>query len=106
MEKKHLVIHCLLVNSLFISSLKDISPKKAGEYIRNHWSIENQLDWHLDVTFGEDDSRIKKENAIVNLHLIRKWALTLLKKNNEKISIKRKRKKAARCNKFLKNILV
>lgn len=93
-------------NSLFISSLKDVSPEKLGEYIRNHWSIENQLHWHLDVTFGEDDSRIKKENAIINLHLIRKWALNLLKKNKEKISIKRKRKKAARSNQFLKNIIL
>ena len=93
-------------NSLFISSLKNVSPKKLGGYIRNHWSIENQLHWHLDVTFGEDAARIKKENAIINLHLMRKWALNLLKKNKEKISIKRKRKKAARSNQFLKNIIL
>jgi len=93
-------------NSLFISSLKENSPEKIGKYIRNHWSIENQLHWHLDVTFGEDNSRIRKENAIVNLHLIRKWSLALLKKNDQKISIKRKRKKAARSNHFLKDILL
>ena len=93
-------------NSLFISSLKENSPEKIGKYIRNHWSIENQLHWHLDVTFGEDNSRIRKENAIVNLHLIRKWSLALLKKNDQKISIKRKRKKAARSNHFLKDILI
>lgn len=39
-------------NSLFISSLKNISPEKVCEYIRNNCSIENQLHWYLDVTFG------------------------------------------------------
>jgi len=91
-------------NSLYISSLKNSSAEKIGGYIRNHWSIENQLHWHLDVTFGEDDARIRKENAIINLHLIRKWALFLLKKDPEKISLKRKRKKASRNNTYLKNL--
>lgn len=92
-------------NAMYMSSLKNVSPEKMAKYIRNHWSIENQLHWQLDVTFGEDNSRIRKENAIINLHLIRKWALFLLKKDTEKISLKRKRKKAARNNQYLKKLL-
>jgi predicted transposase YbfD/YdcC len=43
-------------------------PKILGEFVRNHWSIENNLHrqatlWHLDVTFGEDNSKIKKDFA-------------------------------------------
>jgi predicted transposase YbfD/YdcC len=89
----------------YISSLCDKTPKQMGEYIRNHWAIENELHWQLDVTFKEDDSRVRAENAIINLHLIRKWALFLLKKEPSKISLNRKRKKAARSNQFLKSIL-
>ena len=91
---------------LYISSLKNTQPQKMGDYIRNHWAIENELHWQLDVTFREDDSRVKQENAAINLHIIRKWALFLLKKESSKISLKRKRKKAARNNQFLKTILM
>lgn len=91
-------------NRFFISSLENPTPEKMYQYTRKHWSIENQLHWHLDVTFGEDKSAIKRENAIVNLHIIRKWALFLLNKNPDKISLKRKRKKIARDIREIKKI--
>ena len=94
-----------IFNRLFISSIKDLSAQKAYEYTRRHWGIENQLHWQLDVSFKEDQSTIRKENAIVNLHIIRKWALFLLKKDPDKMSIKRKRKKAARNIGYLKTVL-
>jgi hypothetical protein len=37
--------------------------KKLGELVRNHWAIENQYHWHLDVTFGEDASQIRAKIA-------------------------------------------
>ena len=92
-------------NSLFISSLDNPSAELIYTYTRQHWSIENQLHWQLDVTFGEDRSAIRRENAIVNLHIIRKWALFLFKKNPAKMSIKRKRKKLARDIKAVKQLL-
>lgn len=46
---------------------------------RKHWSIENQLHWSLDVIFKEDDSRAKKDNSPLNLNILRKNALPLLK---------------------------
>ncbi len=88
----------------YISSLEQ-PPEQMAQYVRGHWAIENKLHWQLDFTFREDDSRVRKDSGPANLHLIRKWALYLLKKDPRKISIKRKRKKAARNNKYLKKIL-
>jgi predicted transposase YbfD/YdcC len=88
----------------YISSLEPTAEQMA-HYVREHWAIENKLHWQLDFTFGEDDSRVRKNNGPANLHSVRKWALHLLKKDPQKISIKRKRKKAARSGEYLKQIL-
>lgn len=88
----------------YISSL-EIGAEQIAQYVRGHWTIENKLHWQLDFTFKEDDSRVRRNKGPANLHLIRKWALHLLKKDPQKISIKRKRKKAARSNDYLKEIL-
>lgn len=88
----------------YISSLEPTAEQMA-HYIRGHWAIENKLHWQLDFTFGEDDCRVRKNNGPANLHFVRKWALHLLKKDPEKISLKRKRKKAARSPEYLKQIL-
>lgn len=50
-----------------------------GKLIRQHWSIENRCHWVLDVTWKEDESRIRKNNAAQNVALLRKIALDLLK---------------------------
>jgi predicted transposase YbfD/YdcC len=65
----------------FITSL---DPRKAGaerllEAVRGHWSIENQLHWSLDVTFREDDSRVRRKNAAQNLARIRRLAMNLVR---------------------------
>lgn len=49
------------------------------KFIRQHWSIENQCHWILDVTWKEDVSRIRKANRAQNVALLRKLALNLLK---------------------------
>jgi predicted transposase YbfD/YdcC len=91
--------------AFYTSSLVKPSAEKMAQYSRNHWAIENQLHWQLDITFGEDEAKIRSQNAIINLHQVRKWALVILKKLPEKISIKRKRKKAHKDNEYLKKIL-
>jgi predicted transposase YbfD/YdcC len=96
--------------SYYISSIEGENANYYANIIRKHWSIENQLHrqatlWHLDMTFKEDDSPLKGQNALIHLHIIRKWALYLLKKEGSSISINRKRKKAARNHSFLKKIL-
>jgi len=59
----------------------------------------------LDVTFKEDQSQIGKDNGPQNMSIIRKLALHLLAKENTKMSLKRKRKKAERDYEFLFNLL-
>ena len=53
--------------------------------IRAHWGIENKLHWHLDVTFGEDKCRVRTKNGAVNLSAMRKYALEMLKKQDDKL---------------------
>lgn len=62
----------------YISSL----PAEASEIalaIRSHWSIENSLHWVLDVSFNEDQCRIRKGNAPENIAIVRHIALNMLK---------------------------
>jgi predicted transposase YbfD/YdcC len=61
----------------FITSLKKV--EEFAYAVRKHWSIENQLHWQLDVTFGEDGSRARKDNSPLCLNILRKTALALLK---------------------------
>lgn len=50
------------------------TPKQVNHYVRQHWSIEGTLHWHLDVSFNEDNSKTKKGNAPENLNILRKIA--------------------------------
>lgn len=61
----------------YISSLI-INAQQMLSYIRTHWSIENNLHWTLDVSFGDDKSRVRKGNAPQNMLIIKKAALNLL----------------------------
>lgn len=84
-----------------------LSAKRFAEAVRSHWSIENQLHWQLDVTFREDDCRIRKGHADANFSLLRKTALSLLKNNKStKVGIKNKRIAAALDEDYLLEVLV
>lgn len=89
----------------YISSLMGCSPSRMGGYIRRHWSIENELHWHLDMTFAEDACQVRKDHAPRNLTTIRKLALGVLRREPTKMSLNRKRKKAARDDDYLKTLL-
>lgn len=78
----------------FIGSRR-MGARKYAEVLRNHWRIENNLHWQLDVSFREDASRIQDRNAAAHFATLRKLALCLLKRHPEKQSIARKRKQAA-----------
>lgn len=77
-----------------------------AKVVRNHWSIENSLHWVLDMVFREDESRIRKDHGGENFSWLRKTALTLLKNNPDRGSIKGKRKRAGWDNQFLEQILM
>jgi len=88
----------------FIGSRKT-SARRYGEAFRGHWRIENSLHWRLDVIFGEDDNRIQQRNGQANFALLRKLALSLLKRHPGKESIRRKRLAASYDTTFLEEIL-
>lgn len=77
----------------YIASLTDI--QLCADTIRAHWSIENQLHWHLDSTFSEDDNTTMDKNAFNNLSILNKMVLSLLKliQPAHKIGLKGIRKK-------------
>jgi predicted transposase YbfD/YdcC len=63
----------------YISSLPADAKRLAG-LVRSHWDIENRRHWVLNVTFGEDDSRVRIGNAPQNFALLRRMALNLLRR--------------------------
>ena len=73
--------------------------------VRNHWGIENECHWVLDVAFGEDHHRLREGHAPENLSLVRKLALAMLKKATAKVGIKNRRLKAGWDNEFLEHVL-
>lgn len=78
--------------------ISDDSFEKAAYYnmlARGHWGIENQLHWHLDVTFHEDASRARKDNAPQNLSMVRKMALQIVKNHQDKRSVRKRMFRAA-----------
>jgi predicted transposase YbfD/YdcC len=88
----------------FISSLPP-RVRAFARAVRNHWGIENSLHWHLDVTFGEDKSRIRQRRGAENFALLRRLALSLLKQHPAKTSVACKRLAAALDSDFLEEIL-
>jgi predicted transposase YbfD/YdcC len=89
----------------YISSLSG-SAKQLARAIRDHWSIENELHHVLDVSFHEDDCRVKRDHAPVNLAMMRHVVLNLLRKVQDKGSLKGKSRKAGWDNEFLLRVLV
>jgi len=88
----------------FIGSRR-MGAQGYGEVLRGHWGIENNLHWQLDVAFGEDGSRVQRRHGAENLALLRRLALTLLKRHAGKQSIACKRYAAALDPAFLEEIL-
>lgn len=63
-----------------------------GPAVRGHWGIENQLHWSLDVTFGEDQSRMRAGNAAENFSVLRRIALNLFRQDHSvKAGVKTRR---------------
>ena len=78
---------------------------ELGGLARSHWVIENGLHWVLDVAFREDESRTRDANAGANLALLRRVAVSLLKRVDAKGSIHTRRLKAAWDDAFLQLVL-
>ena len=99
--------------------LKDKTQQEVAYYIttlppdarlildatRKHWSIENSLHWVMDVTFREDDMRIRKGNSAQNMIVLRNIALNIMKNDKSKGSLRQKRYKATLNDTFLLKLL-
>ncbi|ATQ66558.1 ISAs1 family transposase [Methylosinus trichosporium] len=56
-----------------------LPAKRAGEAVRGHWGIENQLHWVLDVVFAEDQSRLRKGHGARNMAVVRHFAINMIR---------------------------
>lgn len=88
----------------YISSLPS-DAKQVAEAVRSHWGIENKVHWVLDVSFAEDDSRIRKGNGPCNMGLLRRIAMNALRQTPAEESIKGRRKKAGWDEGYLEKVL-
>jgi predicted transposase YbfD/YdcC len=90
--------------SYFLSSLQP-NARRIGCAIRGHWSIENGLHWVLDVVFREDARRVYDRTAAENVALLNRLALSLLRGDSGKSSMKVKRKRAGWSIPYLAQLL-
>jgi predicted transposase YbfD/YdcC len=86
---------------------KKLSARQFAAAVRSQWSMENHLHWQLDVTFQEDQCRIRKGHADANFSSLRRTALSLLKNNHgRKVGIKNKRLIAGWDESYLTEVLL
>src|SRR4051794_9194929 len=105
-ESERFVGASLAVEERYYLSSLPADAELLNEVARSHWSVENSLHWVLDVTFDEDRSRVRKENAPENFGLLRRLALCLLKRDtSSKGSIKGKRLRASWDEEYLLQVL-
>ena len=88
----------------FISS-RALTATDAAAAVRGHWAIENRLHWVLDVTFADDQSRLRKGHGARNMATVRHFALNLVRTATDKRSIKSRRKLAGWSPDYLQAIL-
>lgn len=83
-----------------------LSAKEFAGAVRGHWSIENNLHWQLDVSFREDECRVRRDHAPANLSVIRRFALGLLKRETScRRGIETKRLKCAASDEYREKVL-
>jgi len=93
--------------TFYIGSQGISSAQALAEAARGHWGVENRLHWVLDVTFREDECRVRTGHAPRNLSTIRKFALTLLRQDQQypKRSLRSRRKTADRLTDYRASLL-
>lgn len=88
----------------FIASIP-LGVKNFARYVRGHWAIENTLHWCLDVTFREDENRVRERTTANNMAWLKRFALSMLKQQNDKYSIAMRRRVAGWNLDYLAKIL-
>lgn len=88
----------------YISSLP-VGVKRFARAVRGHWGIENSCHWSLDMTFREDESRIRDQNLRENFAWMNRFLLSLLKQHPSRNSVVGKRRGCAWNDDFLLEVL-
>ena len=90
-------VHCsaraaLAFRQSYITS-RVLTAEQANEHVRGHWLVENRPHWCLDMTFGQDASRIRTGNAAANFAVVRHFALNLIRHyRGDRYSVPRRRR--------------
>jgi predicted transposase YbfD/YdcC len=88
----------------YIASI-GMGVKNFARYVRGHWAIENTLHWCLDVTFREDENRVRVRQTANNLAWLKRFGLSLLKQQDDKHSIAMRRRVAGWSLDYLAKVL-
>ena len=88
----------------YISSLR-LGVLQFARAVRSHWGIENACHWVLDVTYREDDSRIRQQAIRENFAWLNRFTLSLLKQHPSRDSIAMKRRCCGWSDTFLLEVL-
>ena len=79
----------------FYVTSSDLRADKLGVVVRDHWAIENSLHWVMDMTFRDDECRIRTENAPENFVTLKHMAINLARRKKGKNSVRLTLKSAA-----------
>jgi predicted transposase YbfD/YdcC len=93
------------IETRYYISSADLDAERAGQAVRGHWAIENSLHWVLDVTFGEDQSRLRKGFGAKNMAVVRHFAFNLVRAAKDKHSVRLRRKLATWTPAYLELLL-
>ena len=88
----------------YIASIP-VGVKHFARYVRGHWAIENTLHWCLDVTFREDENRVRDRTTADNMAWLKRFGLSMLKQHDDKHSIAMRRRIAGWSLDYLAKIL-
>jgi len=87
-----------------ISSL-EVEVKQFARAVRGHWSIENSCHWTLDMTFREDESRLRERHLRENFAWLNRFALSPLKQHPGRQSLVMKRRSCGWSDTFLMEVV-
>lgn len=103
-RERHIKDECTLEEQTYLSS-HDVDVKNVAHSIRRHWGVENQVHWRMDVTFREDDSRIRRKHAAQNMASLRRFVMNLASLHPDKKSMRRKLKNCGWDDDFREKLL-
>ena len=102
--ERHIAGKVSVERRYFIASLT-AAAEPIAQAVRAHWQVENGCHWVLDMTFREDDSRIRRGHGAENFSTLRHFALNLVKRHAPKLSVRKKRIRAGYSDTFREELL-